>query len=116
MALTLAEGLVNAVVDYIEDNIAVKLAALDQEYDDGIALLEPVGTLKGLKSLKAVQDYPVLFVLSPGQAVRPWAVSGTQAQIESKPQVIAGVLAMDADQEMLQIRLYRYGRALVELM
>ena len=38
VALTLAEGLVNAIKTYLDANMAAKLTALDAEYADGISL------------------------------------------------------------------------------
>jgi len=115
VTLTLTEGLVNAIVTYVEANLATKLTALNAEYDDGITLLPSVATYKGIKSLQSIPNYPAFFVISPEQTLRPWGISGATAAIESKPKIYLGVLVIDADEESLQLRLYRYGRALIEL-
>ena len=117
MALTLAEGLVNAIKTYLDANMAAKLTALDAEYGDGISLETAVATYKGIKSLQLIPNYPVLFIISPNQTVHVRAAySATDVEINSLPTVAVGVVVVDPDNEVLQLRLYRYGRALVELL
>ena len=117
VALTLAEGLVNAIKAYLEANMAAKLTALDAEYADGISLETAVATYKGIKSLKLIPGYPVLFIISPNQTVHVRAAySATDVEVNSLPTVAVGVVVVDVDNEVLQLRLYRYGRALVELL
>lgn len=116
MTLSLAEGLVDEIASVIEAGQVAKLAALDAEYADGITLEATVATYKGLKSLVTVPNYPVLYVIAPEQGLRLWEVSATAAAVEARPRLYAGVLAIDADGEQLQKRLYRYARAIVELL
>jgi len=116
MTLSLAEGLVNAIVAYVVGNIAGKLLALDIEYaGSGITLVAPVVTYKGLKSLGTIDNYPAFYAISMRQDIQPLAASGGRG-IEAMPEVSVGIVVLDQDMETLQIRLYRYGRALVELM
>src|SRR3972149_2208979 len=97
--------------------MAAKLTAFDAEYADGISLATAVATYKGIKSLQLIQDYPVLFIISPNQSVHVRAAySATEVEINSLPTVAVGVVVVDIDNEALQLRLYRYGRALVELL
>jgi hypothetical protein len=115
MTLALAEGLVDEVKAYLEANLATKLSALDVEYADSIILENSVETFIGIKSLHSIANYPVLYVLAPTTRIEPMAASGGTV-ITTKPAIIVGMLAVDPDSETLQIRLYRYARALVELM
>ena len=112
MALTGAEGLVTTLKAYVEANIAAKLTALNTEYADSITLATPVITYLGVKSLQAIPNYPALYILSPSARFAGWTVSSG----ESKPEIAIGVIVTDMDSEILQKRLYRYGRALIELM
>ena len=116
MSFSLAEGFVNALKAYIEANLTAKLAALDAEYDDGIVLRPMKATLKGIKSLTLIPEYPVLYVVSPDQDVEPWNAYGDGSTVKSKPHVYAGVIELNTDQETLQLLLYRYARALTELL
>jgi len=116
MALGLAEDLVDTVVAYLEANLAAKLTALDAEYADSIVLEMTVATQKGLKSLEEIPNYPVLYALSPTAAVQPRMISPTAAEVESRPELSVGVVVLEQDSETLQKRLYRYARALTELL
>ena len=116
MALGLAEDLVDVIVSYLEANLPAKLAALDAEYVDSIVLEPTVATYKGLKSLEEIPNYPVLYALSPTEAVQPRMISPTAAEVEARPELAVGVVVLDQDSETLQKRLYRYGRALTELL
>lgn len=111
MTLTLAEGLIDALNTYITANITAKLAALDTEYTDSIVLAVPVATYVGIKSLKSIPQYPAMFIFSPSQRIQARNVG----EVRVFPEVVVGIVEQDADSETLQRRLYRYGRALVEL-
>jgi hypothetical protein len=110
--LTLAEGLVGELKAHIETNLGAKLTALNTEYGDGITLEDRKVTYLGIKSLASVPQFPALYVISGTQRFNAW----TEESGESKPEVSVGILVEDQDRERLQKRLYRYGRALVELM
>ena len=116
MALGLGEDLVDVVVAYLEANLPAKLAALDAEYTDAIVLESTVTTYKGLKSLEEIPNYPALYALSPTEAVQPRMISPTAVEVESRPELAVGVVVLDQDSETLQKRLYRYGRAITELL
>ncbi len=115
MTLGLAEALVDVIDTYVNANIVTKLASLSAEYADQVTLAPPVKTYRGIKSLQSIPNYPAFYVFSPEQNLRPWGIAGATAAVEVKPKVFAGMLVIDADEEILQLRLYRYGRALVEL-
>lgn len=112
MTLTLVEGCVDTLSTYINANIVAKLAALDTEYVDTIVLAAPVTTLISEKSLKSIPTYPVLLIVSDEQSFRP--MSGTGGK--DNPTIYVGVLEVDTDPEVLQRRVFRYRRALIELL
>ena len=116
MGFGLAEDLVDEVVTYLEANLAAKLAALDAEYPDSIALQMTVATQKGLKSLEEIPNYPVLYALSPAGIVRPRMISESSSEVDARPELSVGIVVLEQDSETLQKRLYRYGRALTELL
>src|SRR3989304_1935742 len=97
MALGLGEDLVDSVVSYLEANLPAKLAALDAEYADAIVLESTVATYKGLKSLEEIPNYPVLYALSPTEALQPRMISPTAADVESRPALSVGVVLLDPD-------------------
>jgi len=114
MAFTMAEGLVEEVIAYFTANMGTKLTIQNAELG-APALAAPVATYRGLTSLDLVSAYPALFVASPRTVVAPLPSSGGQAST-NKPELVIGVLVLDANEENLQIRLYRYARAIVELL
>lgn len=99
---------------YINANIVAKLAALDAEYTDTMVLAAPVATLISDKSIRTIQDFPVLIIVSDEQEFRPMQAAGGK----DKPTVYVGIVAQDPDQNMenLQRRVFRYRRALIELL
>lgn len=114
--LTLAEGLCRSVKTYLEANIAAKITALNAEYADAVVLENPRITYLGIKSLSSIPEFPVMYVVSPESHLNPMQVDGTQAAIESFPRIWVGIVALDPEEEPLQLRQYRYARALVELL
>jgi hypothetical protein len=117
MTLGMQEALVKAIQAYIEPNLAAKLAALNTEYPDAMVLEDRVATVLGIKSLRTIPQYPVLYIISGNADGIIWAIDqGGAASFETRPNVSVGILVIDQDQEQLQIRLYRYARALTELL
>jgi hypothetical protein len=112
LTLTLAEGCVDTLSTYINANIVAKLAALDAEYTDTIVLAAPVATYISDKSIRSIPTYPALLVLSDEQDFRPMSDSGGK----DKPTVYVGILEIDTDPEVLQRRVFRYRRAIIELL
>ena len=112
MALTLAEGLVDEVDTYIQANIAAKLSALDTEYGDGITLAVPAAYHIAEKALKSIQTYPVLYILVEATEFDAY----TPDNVDAAHDLVVGVIALDQDDENLQRRLYRYARAVWELL
>lgn len=110
MTLTLMEGSVNAVKDYLEANMTAKLAALDLEYDDGI-------TLAGIEAYylsetPAIPALPAVYVLGDRTEVE----AEGPTHIKASHYITVAVLVTDATNETLRKRLYRHIRAVVELL
>ena len=112
MAWTLAEGLVNQVVSYFTTNLAAKLAAIDAEVADGLVLAMPASIEISEKALKSVAEWPVMAVLVEGSQIPQW----TGKEIWGHHSLVLGVIVLDQNEDTLKKRLYRYGRALVELL
>jgi hypothetical protein len=113
MTLTLTEGLIDTIAAYFSGaNFTTKLAALDAEYPDAITLTVPVATYVGIKSLRSMQDYPALFIYSDEQEFEPLSATGGK----DWPAVFIGISEVDMDAETLQRRVYRYRRAIIEML
>ena len=110
MTLTLMEGSLNAVKDYLTTNMAAKLNALDAEYDDGITLADINAYY--LAETLAVPIMPAIYVL--GVRTEPGAEGLTH--FKTAHHVTVAVLVTDTVTETLRKRLYRHIRAIVELM
>lgn len=109
MALTLMEGSVNAVKDYLETNMGAKLDDLDTEYGD-ITLADIVAYY--LAETLAVPGMPAIYVLGDRTEIE---VDGP-THIKGAHYISVAVLVTDPDNETLRKRLYRYVRAIIELM
>ncbi len=110
MALTLIEGSVVAVKDYLETNMAAKLDALDTEYADGIALTDIVAYY--LAETLAVPDMPAIYVLGDRTEIE----SESPGHIKAAHYITVAVLVTDPVNETLRKRLYRHIRAIIELL
>ncbi len=114
MTWTLAEGIVDLITDYLKDNIAAKLNALDTEFEtDGhdIELADPVDYFVGEHELDRIAETPAVFVLADDSDADNWR----DTIIDATHELRIGIVVDDPDTEKLRRRLYRYGRALVEL-
>jgi len=122
MTFEMAEGFVDALEAYLETTLAAKLNALDTEYTDAIVLEDPVTSPSGrfayvgVKNLQDIPQFPVLYIVSTTSAAEPWEAYAGEQSMKSKPQVYVGVVVADPDEESLQLRLYRYARAITELL
>lgn len=112
MTLSLAEGLVNAVATYFGTNMAAKVSALNTEYGDTYTLSDMSAYYKGEKSLQSVPGWPSCFILVPNYVVNAFKVD----YLDVTHTLVVGVMVLDQDPEALRIKLYRYARALVELL
>lgn len=109
MTLTLMEGAVNAVKDYLNTNMATKLDVLDSEYNDGITLTD-IKTYY-LAEVLAVPEMPSIFVL--GNRTEVTAESLTH--IKAPHYISVVVIVTDQKTDTLRKRLYRHIRAIVEV-
>jgi hypothetical protein len=89
-----------------------KLDALETVYGDGIELKDIQAFYVGEKSLLEVPEYPAIFCLVPTQPISRF----TPDVIDSTYNAIIGVLVMEQNTELLRRKLYRYVRAILELL
>lgn len=112
MSWTLAEGAVNSLKTYFENNAAAKLSALQTEYGDGILLPKPVSWETAEKVFSSVSQFPLAVILVPDTSVPQW----TGVEVLGTHNVVVAVVLMEQDSDKLQKKLYRYGRMLLELL
>ena len=110
MALKLMEGAVSAIKDYLTTNLGAKLNALDAEYDDGITL-DDIKAYYTAETM-AIPELPAIYVL--GDRTEPTAEGPTH--IKAEHYITVAALVTDANNENLRKRLYRYIRAIVEVL
>lgn len=110
MALTLMEGSINVVKDYLNTNMEAKLGALDVEYDDGITLADIAAYY--LSETPAVPAMPAVYVLGDRTEVE----AEGPGHMKTAHYMTVAVLVTDAGNETLRKRLYRHIRAIVELL
>ena len=109
MALVLMEATIDAIKDYLETNMAAKIAALNTEYGDF--------TLDGIQAyyiaeLAAIPEQPAILILGDKTDVEREADN----YLKGRHTVSVVVVATDQDAEQLRRKLYRYVRAVVELL
>ena len=109
MALTLIEGVVNAVNTYIQANMPAKLDTLDAEYGD--FTLDNIKTYY-IAEVKAIPGYPSIFLL--GDNVEVLGEGGNWLKSGNNLDII--VFVGDQDTTILRRKIYRYIRALIELL
>ncbi len=110
MTIALMESAIDSVKDYLNTNMPAKLDALDAEYDDGIALVDIKAYYKA--EVLALPEYPAIFVLGDWTDITADGPTHMQA-----PHHISVIILMgDQDTEILRKRLYRYVRAIVEVL
>ncbi len=114
MAWEFAEGLVNEILAYLEANLPAKLTAIDAALNDGIELLEPVEYLRRdpVVNQKLSGTLPVLFCKVPQGKATMFKQSGA----DQEHILWIYLLARATDAEELTKRMYRYGRAIFEVL
>lgn len=112
MALKLAEGLVDRLVTMLGAGMTAKLAALDAEYTDSIVLAPPAAYVIAEQKLEDVAAWPVMYVLVDDTTLDRWGPSFT----DSTHRVLIGALVLDQVTDDLKRRLYRYARAIWEVL
>ena len=114
MAWEFAEGLVNEIKAYLVANLPAKLDVIDAAINDGIELRDPVEYLERTPGVSQTKSgtLPVLFVTVPqGQVTM---VKETSADQEHVLWIYVAERATGA--EDLKKRMYRYGRAVFEVL
>jgi len=107
--LELIEGAVDAVKSYLEANMSTKITALNTEYRDF-----ELANIKQyyIAELAAIPELPAMLVL--GGYTLPEREAANYIRAKHYLKVVA--LASDQDAQQLRRRLYRYVRAIVELL
>jgi len=109
MTLALIEGAIDAVKGYLETNIVAKLDILDAEYGD-FALDDIKGWY--IAEQPSIPEYPSVFVLGDTTAIIGEGAGWMQASHT------LSIICFVGDQDTAQLRrkLYRYIRAMIELL
>ena len=110
MATKLMETALGAVNTYLQAQMAAKLNTLDAEYADGITLADIVTWY--IAPQMAIPEYPAVLLLSDNSVI----TGEGQAWIRAQHQVTIVVIVADQDTTTLQKRLWRYTRAIIELL
>lgn len=114
MAWEFAEGLVNEITTYLEANLPAKLSAIDAAIGDGIELRDPVEYLgrDPVASPQRSGTLPILFIGVPQGQITGFKQGGAH-----QDHVLwIYVLERDPSAEVLKKRMYRYGRAIAEVL
>jgi hypothetical protein len=110
MTLSLLEGAISAVRDYLETNIAAKLNALDTEYGDFV--LDDVKRWYEGNLPAATPEAPSVALLGVG-----WKTDErTNEKLYLRNLVSVIVMVGDDDEQRRFAKLCRYARAVVELL
>jgi hypothetical protein len=111
MAMTLIEGVITSLKTNLSTNMAAKVTALNAEYADSITLANIAAWY--IAEQASVQEYPSVFILGD----RSVPEEGQKlTSITVKHEITLTVLATDQNTEALKQRLYRYVRALAEVL
>ena len=107
--MKLIEGVIDTVMEYLQDNIAAKIAIVDAEYADF-----PLEEIKAwyMAEVKEVPEYPSIFVLGERSEVREEGDS----YVRASHLVTIFIVAVDQDTEQLRRKLYRYTRVIFDLL
>lgn len=109
MALELVEGAVDVVNAYLQAGMGAKLDILDAEYGDFI--LEDIKEWYTAEQT-AIPEYPAIYILGDDTEV----VEEGADWMRAKHRLLIVCLATDQDTTRLRQRLYRYIRAIIELL
>lgn len=116
MTLTLSEGAVDAVRDYLIANMAAKIVEINERSTDATVVIAPATYVIGEPELRAVKNWPVCYVLTTGFDVNQWqVVPGGGGLVDATHNMQVGVIVMDTEPERLQRRDFRTLTALFEL-
>ena len=108
MSLTLMEGAVNTIYSYLNTNIAAKLDVLDTEYSDFVL----PDIKKWYKAeVSEVPGFPAIFVLSDSSEL----VGEGDGWLQMAHYITIGIIATNPNTLKLRQMLWRYTRAVIEL-
>lgn len=110
MGMTLIEGVITSLKSNLSTNMAAKITALNAEYADTITLANVAAWYIAEQS--AVPEYPSVFIL--GDRTKPTFQNLTN--LDASHEITLTVMVTDQDTQVLKKRLYRYVRALVEVL
>lgn len=108
MTMKLIEGAIEVLKNYLSENMSAKLGVLDAEYQD--FTLDDIQEWHTAE-LSAIPNYPTVILLGDFTEV---SVEG-EGWLKAEHGITIVCLATDQDAERLRKRLYRYIRAVVEL-
>ena len=110
MTLKLLEAVIDAVSDYIKDNIAAKIAALNTEYEDSLLVAPKAYYLGNVPD--ELPEFPS--IAFQGQDWTPEAQNSSSLEVSHHVNIY--IYVGDATEETRFRILCRYARAIVELL
>lgn len=110
MTISLMEGAVDAVRDYLSTNLGAMLDTIDAEYDDGTVLADIQAYYKG--ETLAVPELPAIYVLGN----RTLLPADGPTHVTGAHHMTVAILCGGADTEALRKRLYRYILAVIRVL
>jgi len=110
MTLKLLEEAIDALADYIKDNLEAKITALNTEYDDSLLTIPKAYYLGNVPD--EIPEYPSICLQGDGFTLE----SQTAYTLENDYTVNIFVYVGDQDAETRFRKLCRYARAIVELL
>lgn len=112
MAYQGPEAMVDAINAYLLAEMPAKIAALNTLYSDNITLVVPVEYYVGERSLMEVPEYPAVYTLVPDMPISRL----TPDLVDATYDTVIGILVMEQDTEVLRRKLYRYTKAIIEIL
>jgi len=115
MSWTLSEGLVDAVKTELSSSLPAKLDALDTEYGDGIVLDDPESYYIAEPSIESVHGTTAVLILADDWTAGPGDYSAGGC-LNPTHTLRVEIITTDSDAEQLKRRVYRYVRAILEVL
>ena len=113
MAWEFAEGLVDEILAYLTAKLPAKLDVIDAAINDGITLADPVEYLRRDPSVpRKSGTLPILFAVVPQGQVTMWK----ETAADQEHVLWIYLFARATAPEDLKKRMYRYGRAIFEVL
>jgi len=109
MAIKLALGLVDEMVDYLTDNLQTHLTTEEEIWDDGITLAMPNSIIKrDPDDPRRMNNPPYLYVVVPRSQIYDWKA----AYVMANHQLVLWLVAQNPDIDVLRLQVYRFGNTL----